>query len=75
VRAAEHLGRDAGRQGARLGHQVGTKSGLSGDQVQVLAEARKARLITELMELARRSNRTKFRDQVVRPLLEGGTWR
>ena len=26
----------------------------------------------ELMELCKRSNRTKFRDQVVRPLLEDG---
>lgn len=58
--------------GARLGDQVGTKLGLSRDQVQVLEEARDARLVTELMELAGRSNRTKFRDQVVRPLLEAG---
>lgn len=58
--------------GVQLGDQVGTKSGLSRDQVQILAEARDARMITELMELARRSNRTKFRDQVIRPLLEAG---
>jgi ATP-dependent DNA helicase RecG len=54
------------------GDRVGTKLGPSRDQVQVLAAARDARLITELMELAERKNRTKFRDQVVRPLLEAG---
>jgi len=51
---------------------VGTKWGLSGDQVQVLAEARDTRSIADLMEVAGRSNRTKFRDQVLRPLLEAG---
>jgi len=58
--------------GVRLGDQVGTKSGLSGDQVQVLEEARDTRSIADLMEVAGRSNRTKFRDQVLRPLLEAG---
>lgn len=51
---------------------LGPKSGRSRDQVEILVEAQNARLITELIELARRSNRTKFRDQVVRPLLEAG---
>ena len=58
--------------GVRLGDQGGTKSGLSGDQVQVLAEAEDTRSIADLMEVAGRSNRTKFRDQVIRPLLEAG---
>jgi ATP-dependent DNA helicase RecG len=52
--------------------QVGTKSGPSRDQVQVLEIARESRSMPELMELCRRSNRTKFREQVVRPLLEAG---
>ena len=52
--------------------QVGTKSGLSRHQVQVLEEALEPRAIGDLMELCGRSNRTKFRDQVIRPLLDAG---
>lgn len=52
--------------------QVGTKSGPSRDQVQVLEVAKESRSMPELMELSKRSNRTKFRDQVIRPLLEAG---
>jgi len=58
--------------GAGKGHQVGTKSALSRRQVQVLEEARNPRPIAELMRLCGRADRTKFRDQVVRPLLEAG---
>jgi ATP-dependent DNA helicase RecG len=58
--------------GTRLGDQVGTKLGPSRDQVQVLESARDARLITDLMDIPGRTNRTKFRDQVIRPLLEAG---
>ncbi len=52
--------------------QVGTKSELSRDQVQVLKHSTRARSIIELMEGSGRSNRTKFRDQVLRPLLDAG---
>ena len=58
------------RPSGRLGDQVGTKSGPSRDQVKILREALMERSITELMEVVGRSNRTKFRDQVLRPLLE-----
>ena len=58
------------RPSGRLGDQVGTKSGPSRDQVKILREVLMERSITELMESAGRSNRTKFRDQVLRPLLE-----
>jgi len=58
--------------GAQVGDQVGTKSGLSQDQVQVLEAARDARLLTDLMDIPGRTNRTKFRDQVIRPLLKAG---
>lgn len=50
--------------------QVGTKSGLSQDQVRVIDFARITCSISQLMEACGRSNRTKFRDQVLRPLLE-----
>ena len=52
--------------------QVGTKLGPSRGQVQILAAALDARAITDLMEVAGRANRTKFRDQVLRPLLDAG---
>jgi ATP-dependent DNA helicase RecG len=52
--------------------QVGTKSGPSEEQLQVLAAAREATPIQLLMEARGRTNRTKFRDQVLRPLLAAG---
>jgi ATP-dependent DNA helicase RecG len=52
--------------------QVGTKSGLSREQVQVLEIASVPRSLQELMEPSGRTNRTKFRDQVVTPLLDAG---
>lgn len=53
------------------GDQAGTKSGLSRDQVEILVKCRAERALTELMKVAGRTNRTKFRDQVLRPLLDG----
>jgi len=52
--------------------QVGTKLGLSRDQVQVIHNLLKDRAITDLMELLGRANRTKFRDQVLNPLIRAG---
>jgi ATP-dependent DNA helicase RecG len=52
--------------------QVGTKLGLSRDQVQVLEIARTATSLPDLMAPSGRTNRTKFRDQVLIPLLEAG---
>ena len=52
--------------------QVGTKSGPSRDQVAILRKALSKRPMTELMEVVGRTNRTKFRNQVLRPLLEAG---
>jgi len=52
--------------------QAGTKLGLSEDQVQILRESVEPRAIKELMELSKRTNRTKYRDQVLNPLLEKG---
>ena len=50
--------------------QVGTKSGLSEIQVHILEIAMVPKSIQELMVPAGRTNRTKFRDQVLAPLLE-----
>ena len=58
--------------GAETKHQVGTKSALSRHQVLVLESAREAATIVDLMHRCGRSDRTKFRDQVLRPLLEAG---
>ena len=52
--------------------QVGTKLGLSGDQVEILRNCLTDKAIGELMLVVGRSNRTKFRDQVLNPLLEAG---
>ena len=60
------------RPTAQAEDQVGTKSGLSRDQVEILRKSLSEQPITELMVLAKRRNRTKFRDQVLRPLLEVG---
>ncbi|MEN9538787.1 MAG: hypothetical protein RLZZ126_1022 [Pseudomonadota bacterium] len=55
-----------------LGTKSGTKSGPSRDQVQILAKASTGAALTELMAIDGRTNRTKFRDQVIRPLLLRG---
>jgi len=52
--------------------EKGTKLGLSEDQVQLLFECREPKGIVELMHLVGRSNRTKFRDQVIKPLIAQG---
>ena len=43
-----------------------------GDQVGILRKALSDRPITELMAVVGRKNRTKFRNQILRPLLEAG---
>jgi ATP-dependent DNA helicase RecG len=50
--------------------EAGTKFGLSRDQVLILQNLAQDRSIAELMALLERSNRTKFRDQVLNPLLD-----
>lgn len=52
--------------------QVGTKSALSRHQVAILRKCFSASRIGDLMELLSRTDRTKFRNQVLRPLLEAG---
>jgi hypothetical protein len=52
--------------------QVGTKLGLSRDQVQLLEMAQIPKGLPELMGVVGRTNRTKFRNQVLRPLLDAG---
>jgi len=50
----------------------GTKLALSRHQVEILYNCQKEKAIPDLMELSKRTDRTKFRNQVVRPLLDAG---
>jgi len=52
--------------------QVGTKSGPSRDQVEILRMCLVKGEISDLMAAVERTNRTKFRDQVLKPLLADG---
>ena len=66
------------RQGARrarrdqTGRLPSTKSAPSRHQVAILHKSLSPQPITALMAVMRRKDRTKFRNQVVRPLLEAG---
>ena len=53
-------------------HQVGTKSGLNSEQLHVLDNINGEMSLIELMSLLKRTDRTKFRDQVLNPLIEAG---
>ena len=52
--------------------QVGTKSGLSRDQVEVLRFCRQEQPLVAMMNIVGRQNRTKFRDGLVKPLIGAG---
>jgi len=52
--------------------QVGAKLALSRHQVEILGKCLEDHAITDLMGIAGRSDRTKFRHQVLAPLLEDG---
>jgi len=52
--------------------QAGTKSALSQHQVEILHKCREDSMLVELMAITGRSDRTKFRHQVLNPLQEAG---
>lgn len=52
--------------------ESGAESGLSRDQVKILSNCLNEVTILELMEIFDRTNRTKFRDQVIKPLIDAG---
>ena len=62
----------AKRTEARGRHQVGTKLALSEHQVKILRKCMEESVIGKLMTLAERSDRTKFRNQVLNPLIKEG---
>ena len=61
-----------GRVDAQVTGQVGAKLALSRHQVEILRNCSKESVITQLMDIAERSDRTKFRNQVLAPLLVDG---
>jgi len=70
VRAAATA--QAGAQSGPSRDQAGTKLALSRHQVDILRRCRREQPMTSLMEVAGRSDRTKFRSQVLGPLLAEG---
>ena len=52
--------------------QNGTMSALSRHQVEIMNQCGEERPISDLMEIAKRTDRTKFRNQVLNPLLNAG---
>lgn len=53
-------------------HQVGTKLGLNTDQIKVLEHIKGVMSLLELMDILKRSDRTKFRQQILIPLMNAG---
>jgi len=54
---------------AQVEAQVGTKLALSSHQVEILRKCLVPSPIGDLMEIAGRTDRTKFRDQILNPML------
>jgi ATP-dependent DNA helicase RecG len=55
-----------------VGREDGTKSALSRHQVEILRKCQEDKALLELITIVGRSDRTKFRHQVLNPLLERG---
>lgn len=72
VQAEEPADQGLGAGTGEARDQVGTMLGLSRDQVAILGKCTEDQDITALMNVAGRTNRTKFRNQVLAPLLETG---
>ena len=62
----------SGDSNGQVGDQVCPKEALSRHQVEILRNSLSEQPILELMALSGKRNRTKFRNQVLRPLLEQG---
>jgi ATP-dependent DNA helicase RecG len=62
----------AGAQPGPSRDPVGTKSALSRHQVEILRKCRQEQPLTALIKIVGRSDRTKFRNQVLSPLLWEG---
>ena len=74
-RRYEHAMEQRDHVGTKLGpsrDQVGTKLALSRHQVNILTLCNTKQGITDLLTLVGRTNRTKFRTDLLNPLLEEG---
>ena len=59
-------------QGDQLDASAGTRSAPSRHQVEILQQCGQERALADLMAFSGRTDRTKFRNQVIRPLLLSG---
>ena len=50
----------------------GTKKGLSLDHLKILKNCKNESSALELMKILNRSNKTKFKDTIIKPLIENG---
>ena len=51
---------------------LGTKKGLSQDHLKILKNCKNESSATELMEILNRTNKSKFKNTIVNPLIENG---
>ena len=51
---------------------LGTKQGLSRDHLIILKNCKNESSALELMKILNRSNKTKFKDTIIKPLIENG---
>ena len=51
---------------------LGTKKGLSRDHLKILKNCKNENSATELMEILNRTNKSKFKNTIVNPLIENG---
>ncbi len=63
---------EVGTKSAPSRHQVGTKSAPSRHQVEVLRNCLSEQPMTEIMSLEGKTDRTKFRNQILKPLIDAG---
>ena len=51
---------------------LGTKKGLSRDHLKILKNCKNQSTATQLMEILNRTNKSKFKNTIVNPLIENG---
>ena len=51
---------------------LGTKKGLSRDHLKILKNCKNESSAIELMEILNRTNRSKFKDAIIKPLIKNG---
>jgi len=51
---------------------LGTKQGLSSDHLKILKNCKTESTAIELMEILKRTNKSKFKDTIIKPLIRNG---